>query len=78
MAFALWFMSMDLTPLIYGSSYDEAQGYQVVAACFRARHAGRSAPGDSAHGGGLRVLGLPLRHVRFLGVGSPCSRAEAS
>jgi hypothetical protein len=26
-AFALWFMSMDLTPLIYGRLYYEAQGY---------------------------------------------------
>ena len=34
MAFALWFMSMDLTPLIYGSSYYEAQGYQVVSLVF--------------------------------------------
>jgi hypothetical protein len=33
-AFALWFMSMDLTPLIYGSSYYEAQGYQVVSLFF--------------------------------------------
>jgi hypothetical protein len=33
-AFALWFMSMDLTPLIYGSSYYEAQGYQVVSLTF--------------------------------------------
>jgi len=29
-AFALLFMSMDLTLLIYGSHYYEAQGYQVV------------------------------------------------
>jgi hypothetical protein len=33
-AFALWFMSMDLTPLIYGSNYYEAQGYQVVSLIF--------------------------------------------
>jgi hypothetical protein len=33
-AFALWFMSMDLTPLIYGESYYEAQGYQVVSLVF--------------------------------------------
>lgn len=33
-AFALWFMSMDLTPLIYGSSYYQAQGYQVVSLVF--------------------------------------------
>lgn len=33
-AFALWFMSMDLTPLLYGSSYYEAQGYQVVSLVF--------------------------------------------
>jgi len=30
-AFALWFMSMDLTPLIYGRLYYEAQGYQLVS-----------------------------------------------
>jgi hypothetical protein len=34
LAFALWFMSMDLTPLIYGSHYYEAQGYQVVSLVF--------------------------------------------
>ena len=34
LAFALWFMSMDLTPLIYGRLYDEAQGYQVVSLVF--------------------------------------------
>ena len=33
-AFALWFMSMDLTPLIYGEHYYEAQGYQVVSLVF--------------------------------------------
>jgi len=33
-AFALWFMSMDLTPLIYGEYYYEAQGYQVVSLVF--------------------------------------------
>jgi predicted membrane protein DUF2157 len=33
-AFALWFMSMDLTPLVYGSSYYEAQGYQTVSLVF--------------------------------------------
>jgi hypothetical protein len=33
-AFALWFMSMDLTPLIYGRPYYEAQGYQVVSLVF--------------------------------------------
>ena len=33
-AFALWFMSMDLTPLIYGRPYHEAQGYQVVSLVF--------------------------------------------
>nr|MBA2535161.1 DUF2157 domain-containing protein [Rubrobacter sp.] len=33
-AFALWFMSMDLTPLIYGNHYYEAQGYQVVSLVF--------------------------------------------
>src|SRR5215210_2229506 len=33
-AFALWFMSMDLTPLIYGRLYYEAQGYQVVSLVF--------------------------------------------
>lgn len=33
-AFALWFMSMDLTPLIYGRSYYEAQGYQMVSLVF--------------------------------------------
>ena len=33
-AFALWFMCMDLTPLIYGSHYYEAQGYQMVSLVF--------------------------------------------
>jgi hypothetical protein len=33
-AFALWFMSMDLTPLVYGSSYYEAQDYQTVSLVF--------------------------------------------
>ena len=33
-AFAMWFMSMDLTPLIYGEHYYEAQGYQVVSLVF--------------------------------------------
>jgi hypothetical protein len=33
-AFALWFMSMDLTPLIYGEHYYEAQGYQVASLVF--------------------------------------------
>jgi hypothetical protein len=33
-AFAMWFMSMDLTPLIYGEHYFEAQGYQVVSLVF--------------------------------------------
>src|SRR5215217_5773385 len=33
-AFALWFMSMDLTPLIYGRLYYEAQGYQLVSLVF--------------------------------------------
>jgi len=33
-AFALWFMSMDLTPLVYGSSYYEAQGFQTVSLVF--------------------------------------------
>jgi hypothetical protein len=33
-AFALWFMSMDLTPLIYGRLYHEAQGYQVISLVF--------------------------------------------
>jgi hypothetical protein len=33
-AFALWFLSMDLTPLIYGNNYYEAQGYQVVSLVF--------------------------------------------
>ncbi|HEY6580211.1 MAG TPA: hypothetical protein VIZ60_03680 [Rubrobacter sp.] len=33
-AFALLFMSMDLTLLIYGSHYYEAQGYQVVSLVF--------------------------------------------
>jgi len=33
-AFALWFMSMDLTPLIYGEHYYEAQGHQVVSLVF--------------------------------------------
>src|SRR5829696_5354281 len=33
-AFALWFMSMDLSPLIYGEHYYEAQGYQVVSLVF--------------------------------------------
>lgn len=33
-AFALWFMSMDLTPLIYGRFYYEAQSYQVVSLVF--------------------------------------------
>jgi hypothetical protein len=30
-AFALWYASMDLTPLIYGDDYFEAQGYQTVS-----------------------------------------------
>ena len=33
-AFALWFMSMDLTPVIYGEHYYEAQGYQVASLVF--------------------------------------------
>src|SRR5829696_8625245 len=33
-AFALWFMSMDVTPLIYGEHYYEAQGYQFVSLVF--------------------------------------------
>jgi hypothetical protein len=33
-AFALWFMSMDLTPLIFGRLYYEAQGYQMVSLVF--------------------------------------------
>src|SRR5829696_2994638 len=33
-AFAMWFMSMDLSPLIYGEHYYEAQGYQVVSLVF--------------------------------------------
>ena len=33
-AFALWFMSMDLTPLIYGRHYYEAQGFQMVSLIF--------------------------------------------
>jgi hypothetical protein len=33
-AFALWFMSMDLTPLIYGRHFYEAQGFQVVSLVF--------------------------------------------
>src|ERR687890_1086241 len=33
-AFALWFMSMDLTPLIYGGHYYEAQGYEGVSLVF--------------------------------------------
>lgn len=32
--FALWFMSMDLTPLLYGRSYYEESGYQVVSLVF--------------------------------------------
>lgn len=33
-AFSLWFMSMDLTPLIYGSDYYEAEGFQIVSLVF--------------------------------------------
>ena len=33
-AFSLWFMSMDLTPLIYGENYYEAEGYQWVSLVF--------------------------------------------
>ena len=33
-AFALWFMSMDLTPLLYGENYYDAQGYQTVSLVF--------------------------------------------
>ncbi len=33
-AFALWFMSMDLTPLIYGTEYYDEQGYQTVSLVF--------------------------------------------
>ena len=33
-AVALWFMSMDVTPLIYGEQYQEAQGYQMVSLVF--------------------------------------------
>lgn len=33
-AFVLWFMSMDLTPLIYGKDYYEAQGFQTVSLVF--------------------------------------------
>jgi hypothetical protein len=82
-AFALWFMSMDLTPLIYGSFYYEAQGYLTVSlvdgiACLRARRAGGSVPGGQAHAGELRVLRPPLRDVRHLGVASPSPKAGAS
>jgi hypothetical protein len=34
MAFTLWFMSMDITPLIYGEHYYEAQGYQTISIVF--------------------------------------------
>ncbi len=33
-AFALWFMSMDLTPLLLGEGYRDAEGYQVVSLVF--------------------------------------------
>lgn len=33
-AFVLWFMSMDLTPLIYGPDYYEMQGFQTVSLIF--------------------------------------------
>jgi len=33
-AFTLWFMSMDLTPLIYGERYYDEQGYQMVSLVF--------------------------------------------
>lgn len=33
-AFALWFMSMDLTPLIYGTDYYDESGYQTVSLVF--------------------------------------------
>jgi hypothetical protein len=32
--FALWFMSMDLTPLVYGRLYYEVQGYEIVSLVF--------------------------------------------
>ncbi len=33
-AFSLWFMSMDLTPLIYGPDYEYGDGYQLVSLVF--------------------------------------------
>src|SRR5215208_604084 len=33
-AFSLWFMSMDLTPLIYGADYQYGGGYQLVSLFF--------------------------------------------
>jgi hypothetical protein len=33
-AFVLWYVSMDLTPLIYGDDYFEAQGFQTVSLVF--------------------------------------------
>jgi hypothetical protein len=33
-AFSLWFMSMDLTPLIYGADYQYGDGYQLVSLSF--------------------------------------------
>lgn len=33
-AFVLWYASMDLTPLIYGDDYFEAQGFQTVSLVF--------------------------------------------
>ncbi len=33
-AFSLWFMSMDLTPLIYGADYEYGDGYQQVSLVF--------------------------------------------
>ncbi len=33
-AFVLWFMSMDLTPLIYGPDYYGAQGFQTISLIF--------------------------------------------
>jgi hypothetical protein len=61
-AFALWFMSMDLTPLIYGRHYYEAQGYQVVSLVFGlvvlvgAYLVGRRTEEDYAFWGGLTMF----------------------
>jgi hypothetical protein len=78
LAFALWFMSMDLTPLIYGSHYYEAQGYQVVSLVFGLVVLAGAYLVDRRTEEDFAFLGGTSSGCSLSGMGLPSSRVEAS